>query len=147
MRPEASPAGAVVDASVAVKWVVAEDGSEVAARLLDSRLLVAPELILPECANILWKKATRGELAHDEAALAADLLARMEVELVGHRPSMPAALSLALDLGHPAYDCAYLALAIERDLPMVTADRRLVRAVEKDGRYTRHLTLMEGATG
>ena len=147
MNQEVLTAGAVVDASVAVKWVVAEDGSDAAAALLDGRPLVAPELILPECANILWKKATRGELTADEASLAANLLARMEVELVGHRPSMPAALGLALRLGHPAYDCAYLALAIERDLPMVTADRRLVRAVQKDGQYAQHLVPLGGAAG
>ena len=93
-----APAEAVIDASVAVKWVVGEDGSAEATRLLHGRRLAAPELILPECANILWKKATRGEITRDEADLAASLLARMEVELVGHRPLMPAALGLELDL-------------------------------------------------
>jgi predicted nucleic acid-binding protein len=136
-------AGAVVDASVAVKWVVGEDGSEAAAQLLDGRPLVAPELILPECANILWKKATRGEITRDEAMLAADLLARMDVEIVGHRPAMPVAMRLALDLGHPAYDCTYLALALERGLPMVTADRRFARAVAADGGHEGYVVILE----
>lgn len=140
----AAPEGAVVDASVAVKWVVAEDGSNEAARLLDGRSLLAPELILPECANILWKKATRGEITEGEAAIAADLLARLEVELIGHRALMPAALGLALELGHPAYDCAYLALALDRGVPMVTADGRFVRAVSADGRYAQHVRPLDG---
>ncbi len=40
------------------------------------------------------------------------------------------ALALALDLDHPVYDCVYLALAIARDLPLVTADRRLIAAAQ-----------------
>lgn len=137
-------AGAVVDASVAVKWVVAEEGAEDAATLLDGRPLLAPELILPECANILWKKATRGEIAPDEAELAADLLARMDVELIGHRPLMSGAVSLALELEHPAYDCAYLALALDRDVPMVTADKRFARAVAAHGQYEKYVRLLTG---
>ena len=53
----------VVDASVAIKWVVEEEGSEAAAGLLDGSTLAAPDFLIPECANILWKKVRRGELA------------------------------------------------------------------------------------
>ena len=52
MRPGAPPAGAIMDASVAAERVVAKDGVAEAARLLDVRRLVAPRLLLPECANI-----------------------------------------------------------------------------------------------
>ena len=45
----------VVDASVAIKWVVPEAGSERAITLLDHGL-VAPDLLFSECANILWRK-------------------------------------------------------------------------------------------
>jgi predicted nucleic acid-binding protein len=38
-----------------------------------------------------------------------------------------AATRLAIDLDHPAYDCLYLALAIARDCPFVTADERFLR--------------------
>lgn len=123
----------VVDASVAIKWVVEEEGSQAAAMLLDGPGLAAPDLLMPECANILWKKVRRGELAPEEARLAAELLQRAAVELVPMRPLMPAALALAVRLDHPAYDCAYLALAVERDHPFVTADTRLARlAAQKD---------------
>ena len=43
---------AVVDASVAVKWVVPETGSDLA-RSLSNASLEAPDLLLVECANIL----------------------------------------------------------------------------------------------
>ena len=117
----------VVDASVAVKWVVEEDGSPHAVEILQRHRLSAPDLIIPECANILWKKVRRGELTTDEAAVAAHLLQRADLEIVPMRPLMVAALDLALELDHAAYDCIYLAVAIETGRPFATADDRLRR--------------------
>lgn len=56
----------VVDASVAIKWVVEEEGSDAAAALADQDL-TAPSLLMVECANVLWVKARRGELTSSEA--------------------------------------------------------------------------------
>lgn len=121
--------GVVIDASVAIKWVVDEEGSDDAVRLIDGPALSAPDLLMSECANILWKKTRRGELTRDETSLAIDLLARADIELVPTRALASAATALALDLDHPAYDCMYLALAIERGDVFITADRRFVRLV------------------
>ena len=121
----------IVDASVAVKWVVSESGSDQAVKLRTAFDFLAPDLIVAECANILWKKAMRRELTREEAVLAARLLARSGVELVGLRGLGEAATALAIDLGHPAYDCAYLALARERNCRFVTADRRLLTLVRQ----------------
>lgn len=52
----------VVDASIAIKWVVEEEGTGIAVDLRSRFRFVAPELLVPECANILWKKVQRGEL-------------------------------------------------------------------------------------
>jgi predicted nucleic acid-binding protein len=37
---------------------------------------------------------------------------------------LPAAMSMALELEHPIYDCFYLAAATQKDTHVVTADRR-----------------------
>ena len=50
----------IVDASVALKWVIEEDGSEAAGALLLEEPLAAPDLLIVECANVLWAKARRG---------------------------------------------------------------------------------------
>ena len=56
--------GYVVDASVAVKWLVTEKFSDEAARLLkDGSTLVAPELVFAEAANALWALRRRGEIS------------------------------------------------------------------------------------
>ena len=39
---------------------------------------------------------------------------------------MARAAEVAIVLDHPAYDCMYLALAMERGTPLVTADVRLL---------------------
>ena len=116
----------VIDASVAIKWVIDEPGTEQALLLRRDRL-VAPDLLVPECANILWKKVRRGELSEAEAMLAARLLQRAEVELEPMRGLLEPATKLAIALDHPAYDCIYLALAEALSCAMVTADEQLYR--------------------
>ena len=125
---------AVIDASVALKWVVEEDGTTQALALRRRARLLAPELFVAECANILWKKVRRKELTAEEASLAAGLLQGADVELVPTRRLLVPATRLAIDLDHPAYDCLYLALAIQNDCPFVTADRSFVRRVSASAR-------------
>ncbi|CAK0765232.1 hypothetical protein CCP3SC1_450011 [Gammaproteobacteria bacterium] len=69
----------IVDASIAVKWVVEEVGTNEALILKHTHRLAAPDLIIAECANILWKKVRRGELSPDEASLAARLLQKANI--------------------------------------------------------------------
>jgi predicted nucleic acid-binding protein len=116
----------VVDASVVIKWLVQEVDST-AALALRGHALAAPDLLIPECANILWKKVRRAELTASEANTSARLLERVDIELVPMRRLLAAALRLAIELDHAAYDCTYLALAELRRIPFVTADLTLLR--------------------
>jgi predicted nucleic acid-binding protein len=122
----------VIDASVAIKWVIDEPGTAHALALRQHRL-GAPDLLVAECANILWKKVRRGELSDQEATTAAALLCGADILLEPMSALMEQAVQLALRLGHPAYDCFYLALAEVTDAPLVTADEALVRRVRLAG--------------
>lgn len=116
----------VVDASVAVKWFVPEANSPEAAALLDpAHTLYAPDLLVAEVGNVLWKKTRRRELRPGEARLILRGLASVPLELTPSRDLVGAALDLALHVGCSAYDGMYLALAIHHDCRLVTADRRL----------------------
>jgi predicted nucleic acid-binding protein len=79
----------IVDASVAVKWVVEEPDSAVAKSLQNHRLL-APDLLHVECANVLRKKALRGELPPPDVEGRLRTLLKAPVELrrrdAGRRP-------------------------------------------------------------
>jgi predicted nucleic acid-binding protein len=120
----------VIDASIAIKWVVEEEGTALALSVRSSYdKLLAPDLLASECANVLWKKAARGELMAQEAQMAARLLAASDIELIGTRAFLETATRLAIRLNHPAYDCTYLALAMAQDCPFVTADAAFVGKV------------------
>jgi len=137
----------VIDASVAVKWVVEEEGTTEALALRD-RALAAPDLLIAECANILWKKVRRHELSEQEAVFAAGLLARADIELMAMRPYLEAAVRIAVALDHPAYDCIYIALAEAEELRFVTADMSLLGKVgqQASARYVdRVLSLADTA--
>ena len=113
----------VVDTSVAVKWYASEPDSEIAALML-GRPLAAPDLIRAEVCNALWKKVRKGELTPTQARAALPQLAR-SVTLLPSEALAESALDLALELGHPIYDCIFLALAQTLDFPLITADKRL----------------------
>jgi predicted nucleic acid-binding protein len=121
----------VIDASIAIKWVVDEDGTEEALTLRRHAKLIAPELLTAEGANILWKKVRRDELSKDEAVLAARLLQAADVELLPMRLLLEVATRRAIELDHPAYDCLYLALAADRDCRFVTADDRFLHKLKE----------------
>jgi len=116
----------VVDASVAIKWVIDEPGTAQALSMRRHRLF-APDLLMIECANVLWKKVRLKELDREEAVLASRLLARAEIELISSRHLAESATRLSLEIDHPAYDCVYLALAESNSAAFVTADRGLCR--------------------
>ena len=75
----------VIDASIAIKWVVEEDRTSEALVLRQKAKLIAPDLLVAECANIFWKKVQRGELLKAEALFAARLLQGAEIELLPTR--------------------------------------------------------------
>lgn len=122
----------VVDASVAVKWVLAEDDSDAAHRVVESgEALHAPRLLAAEVANAIWSRVRRGELERGQA-----------VELVATVPDMPLqwhpdeavcvdAVRLALAYDRAVYDCVYLALARRINVRLVTADRRFADALSQ----------------
>ena len=120
----------VVDASVAVKWLVAEDDSEVAEELATSgHDLHAPRLMASEVANAIWRKARMGEIERRAAGILLADVPDMPVHWGADESVAADAMRLALALDHPIYDCMYLALAHRIGAVMLTADRRFANAV------------------
>lgn len=121
----------VVDASVAVKWFLPEIHSEAAGRVLKSRkALLAPDLLLPEIGNVLWKKVRRGELGIPEAQGILEDFIRFPIETQGSKGLLRAAWDLSARWGVTVYDGLYLALAVGRQCGIVTADRKLYESLK-----------------
>ena len=119
----------VVDASIVVKWVIEEEGTEDALSLRHKARFIAPDLLAAECSNILWKKVRRGELVKDEALLAAKLLQNADLELLPTRPLLESATRLAVELDHPGRQRWF-----EEDVLMLIADSSGSRQVPGSSR-------------
>lgn len=119
----------VVDASIAAKWFVEEAGREQALPLLDLPDRQAPDLIVAEVANVVWKKAVRGQVTDAQARAICGALPRYFETLHASEALIESAIGIALALRHPIYDCLYLACAMRLGTGLVTADRRLIAAL------------------
>jgi predicted nucleic acid-binding protein len=124
----------VVDASVALKWVLRERDSSQALALLASReTLLVPDFWLNEAVNVLWLQVHRHVWTSDEARhglmLLRDAVPPTQTADMGLHP---VALGIALAIDHSPYDCLYAAFAIAMgagrmvtaDVPFMTAHRQ-----------------------
>ena len=102
----------IPDASFAIKWVITEEHSDKADRLFgEGYQLLAPELIMVECGNILWKQVRFSGLTRQKAEEALRLLQSFAIDLIPVTPLLARALELGNLIERTVYDSVYLALA------------------------------------
>ena len=115
----------VVDASVAVKWLVAESEEEAATNLIERNdELHAPRLLVSEVANTLRRKAENGDIAPVDAQAASAAISLLPLNWADDELDAQLAHRIALELDCPVYNCVYLAMAIRIGGVMVTADKQ-----------------------
>ena len=117
----------VLDASAALRLITQDPAAEDLARQVEQMALVlAPELMLTEVANALWKLQRAGSLRDIDPQLlladSRDLVDQIEPD----RELQVEALALACHFNHPVYDCLYLALARREGAIVLSADQRLL---------------------
>lgn len=119
-----------VDASIVVKWYISENHSEEARLLLGHRLeRHAPDFVLVEFANTIWKKARRGEIADPRTYLDELPEVRDAIGLYPDAELIERAAELSAAMDHPVYDCLYLACAETTGSTLITADRKFAGRV------------------
>jgi predicted nucleic acid-binding protein len=117
----------VVDANVAVKWVIRQPFRDRARALLaGSQTLIAPGMFVAEVASTVWQYVRSGQIGEEQGRAGLDLIIQQVGLFEDDTELASAALSMGLDLNYAPYDCFYLVLAMRRGAPFVTADRRLV---------------------
>lgn len=127
----------VVDASVAIKWVLPEIHSEAALRLNKVEYeLLAPDFFFPEIGNILWKRVQRTELSLDAAKTNLEVLKNLPLHIFSSSPLMSIALETAVRVNQAVYDCLYLTLAVQNQCCLVTADERFFNVIRNDALAT-----------
>ncbi len=127
----------VVDASIAIKWVLQEPDSDVAYALLaewieKETVILAPALLAYEITNILYRKTLKGDLTLDNAKLGIRkiLLTGLEFDFTEDPSFGINAMELANQFNQPAtYDSHYLVLAEREGCELWTADTKMGRAV------------------
>jgi len=116
----------VLDASAFVRLILLDPVAADWAQTLETAgMVLAPELMLTEVANTLWKLQRAQQL---QGVNPQELLAHAK-GLVDHiepdRQLQVEALALAIHFNHSVYDCVYLALARREAATLLTADRKL----------------------
>ena len=120
----------VIDTSVAVKWVVPENGDNIEddtglALDLLAYALIAPDCLVGEFANAMFRKVQAKEIGMAQAKASIEILP----DLITFLPTpafVSAAFDLALTIGHPIHDCLFLVTAMQHGHPLITADRKFV---------------------
>ena len=127
----------VLDASVAAKWFLPPNQElfvDQASRLLrrfsagDCRFVV-PDLFWSEMGNILWKAVRNRRMSEAACEAAITSLESIGIATFPCRPLLRSAMDIAVIFDRTLYDSMYVALAVESNAPLLTADERLANAL------------------
>ncbi len=124
----------IIDASA----LVASLARRADARAFSSAYLAAPDLIVPETLNALWRLSLLGKPALDRSLV---LAAVDRIRIVPSRPYAGRASELAAEIDHPVYECLYLAVAEAESDTLLTCDAQFISKLTKVQR--KHIRLMD----
>lgn len=133
----------VLDASVAVDWLLPGPRSAVALAFLQAGARrIAPDLIFAEFVSVAARFTRRGLAPEADVRAAVERLPQLIDEVAPLSDLAAPAYDLATRYSFSAYDAVYLTLALRRGLRLVTADAKLARRAADVGlaASVRHLT-------
>jgi predicted nucleic acid-binding protein len=133
----------IVDASVAIKWVIEEDSSAAAETILLGEPLAAPDFLAVECANVLWAKVRQRALTADAARGGLGLILSAPIRFLPSARYAAAAQAIAFDLDRTVYDSLYLAVALAEHATLVTADAAFASVAHRHAVYGSAVRLLQ----
>lgn len=124
----------VLDASAAVAVIFNRPGSRHLEEALEAAdLVLAPDLLVPELVNAIWKYHRFEGLSIDVCDRALGRAVSMADILVPSKELARAAFLLARTTARSAYDMFYLALAQREDASLLTLDASLRKEAQRQG--------------
>lgn len=118
--------GYVIDASVAVEYLLRTPLGTTLADTVEGASLAAPELLDPEVMSVLRRAVLTGRLDETRAVMALSDLAIWPIDRISHRTLALSAWEHYSNVS--AYDAFYIAAARAMRVPLLTADGRLARS-------------------
>jgi predicted nucleic acid-binding protein len=130
----------VIDTSVEIKTYVQEQDSGKAVRLRNEyhqgvHQLIAPDIFPTEICNVLMILERSGKIRPGDGDLFFRQFLSEVPPLYAAVPLLPRALEIAKQFHQTVYDCLYVALAEREGYELVTADEKLVNAVQPTLRF------------
>jgi predicted nucleic acid-binding protein len=127
----------VLDASVAAKWAVPSakepltlESLQLLKRYTAGELnFIVPDVFWTEVGNVLWKGVRQRRWSQAVAERAALDMRNRNFFTVSSLELLAEALEIAFATDRSVYDCLYVALAIQFQVEMITADERLANAL------------------
>ena len=128
----------IVDCSVAMAWLFADEATPGTAGLLDrlaGETALVPSWWFVEVTNVIAMAERKRRISPAQSAAFLGDLSRLDIESDGEAPTRAFAHLLPLCRAHQltSYDAIYLDLAVRRDLPLATLDSALRKAAGKLG--------------
>jgi len=126
----------VLDASVGIKLFIEEEFSDKVQNLFSKLAedpqaeIHVPDLFYIECANILLKYTRRYKRPIEDSLADLEDLNKLALKSTSTADLIEGALLLADEKNLTAYDACYAVLAQKLELPLVTADAPLAKAVD-----------------
>lgn len=125
----------IVDASIAGAWLLPDEDNTIADQAMERMAdedVWAPDLLRHEIRSILLSAERRGRISNDLIHSALARLRALPLKFVDPGDETEV-VRLSRQYRLSAYDAAYLALALNEQLPLATLDRRLAEAARSEG--------------
>jgi predicted nucleic acid-binding protein len=103
----------------------------------------APDILLPEVGNTLWKRSViRKHIPASVAGRGFEDFLDLPLLLHSRKSVAPIAFDIAVATKHSFYDALYIATAIDTKSELITADDTLVRKLQKQYAFIRHVSTL-----
>ena len=125
----------VLDANAAVEVALEGKSAErLSAMLSQSEEVIAPELLVPEIVNAVWKYHQFAEFDLGKCEKLIELAVGLVDRLISHRELYREAFALSrAQKSRAAYDMFYLALALRENAVLLTLDGTLKKEAKRAG--------------